>query len=153
MIYHRFIPTGKLLKEYDYIRGFGIDSDLVLKIRRERNKRGYDAPERLKYDNRKGFAIDMAPFNNQYHPMFENDIIDLETGKQLQIDGYYRNNFYGYHWVILAKDKDTNSHRTILWENETCHEPGWLDDIKENQKKYKLVPASNNRWKNGKCID
>ena len=146
MIYHRITPTRKHLTEDDYIRGFGIDSDLMIQIRQAKRKLGINVDSRIRYDNRTGFAIDMTPFNNKYHPIFQNDILDTETEKQLQIDGYYQMYYYGKYWTILAMDKDTRSHRTITWEIETCKEPEWIEDSIENKKKYKLVPAETPRW-------
>ena len=168
MIYHRFRETDGLLTEEDYPNwkgddgspdlnagGFGIDYDLMARIREAKKSLGIEKPLREKYDNRTGFTIDMSPFNNTYHPIFQFDLLDTETGKQLQIDGYSSMNWYGEHWVISAMDKDTRSHRMIMWDKGTCHDPDTIERILENKKQYKLVPAETPRWsKDGlKCLE
>jgi len=145
MIYHRIKPLGTL-EEKDYRLGFGIDSDLLNQVRKAKLCRGIEIVKGMRFDNRIGFAIDMTPFNNTYHPMFQFDIIDTETNEQLQIDSYSQCFWYGEYWQMMAMNKETRSHRQILWKNVTCHDTDFIKDIQSNNKKYKLVKAEKPRW-------
>ena len=145
MIYHRVKPIG-VLEEKDYILGFGIDYTLLNQVRKAKLSRGIEIVRGIRFDNRIGFAIDMTPFNNTYHPMFQFDIIDTETGEQLQIDSYHQCFWYGEYHQMMAMNKKTRSHRQIIWMNVTCGDPEFIKDIEDNQQKYKLVKAEKPRW-------
>jgi hypothetical protein len=142
MIYYRIKPN----KDINYRLGFGIDFDLLNKVIKAKLKLGKKIPNLIKFDNRKGFAIDSTKFNNQYHPIFQFDILDTESNELLQIDSYSQCFYFGEYWQILAMNKETRSHRQILWKNINCKEPKFVEKINKNKKRYKLIKAEKCRW-------
>lgn len=143
-VYYRTIPESELLKKSDYKRGFGLNSDHYMKVRKYRKENNLPTSESFtqSYDHkdRDGrYRIDGTLIESKYHPLHDKMLLNTKTGDKYHIDVVNIHYHYGMILVLSTRKEGTKSHGTIFWEAIKGGDSDTLKDIEKNHKLYKLI--------------
>jgi hypothetical protein len=142
MVYHRFKYNKKNLTESDFVRGWGQDTDHLLKVLRKRKELGIDDDDNSRqdlYDKRSGYYIDATEIVTRIHPFHANSLLDTESGKIYSIDTVSIQHYFGKYMVLALRPIGSRSHKHINYLNYTCNEPDIVEDCIENLVRYKMI--------------
>lgn len=137
--YENISPKYQYLQEKDIIQGFVIYSTHYNAVIREKIKLGLMQYERKQFDNRIGYYIDGKKIDTKIHPLHSKQLLNIKTGKRYIIDTVTYNNYFGEYITLMVREEGSKSHKEVLWEDISCHNPTILNSIKQNNKKYKLI--------------
>lgn len=147
-VYSRFIPNTKGIKKDKYNLAWGVNTDFLNQINRARIQYNEENPDnklpvredfKKIYDNRIGHYITGEKIQTRIHPLHSKLLLDIKTGIRYIIDTVNYSHWHGQYIILGTRPEGSKSHKHIQWENISCHEPSTIRDIKQNQKKYKLI--------------
>lgn len=73
------------------------------------------------------------------HPLLEMELYDTEEDRVVVVDSVSNCWHDGFYIQMAVRDKNTDSHALIFWENVNCENPSILDGIEEAQERYEII--------------
>jgi hypothetical protein len=138
---YRFIPVSSILEPNDYKVGWLLDTTHYFKVIKKRKELGLETFHDYTqcWDNREGYYIDGTEIETKEHILHSFKLLDRDENKLYRIDSINIHFMNGSYLMLCVADFNTNSHKSIFFENISCHDPLIVDSINENKKRYSLV--------------